>query len=106
MAPGAVQAGLADRTESAYAVAGSLPARSPSKRSPTSAMVLPCNNSFAHKFSPMRWLATCLTSHSVHGVGSVHWLGCTAAMTALVACMARTYSSPLVATDAAAGLMF
>src|SRR5262249_46633795 len=96
MAAGGVHARLAERTDAAYAAAGSSPARAPSSRLPASALGPPCNSPTAHRFSPTRWLVTCLTSHSVHGVEPVHCSGRTAATYACVACIAWAYSSPLV----------
>ena len=53
--------------------AGSAPSRSPSNRSPTSAIVLPPSSGAVQRSSPTTWLTSARTSQSAHGVGSAHW---------------------------------
>ena len=48
---------------------GSSPSKSPSKASPTSAIVLPSTKGWVQRSSPTTWLTNARTSQFVHGVG-------------------------------------
>src|SRR5213593_731455 len=72
---------------------GSSASRSPSNRSPTSAIFLPSRRGAIHRFSETRWFTRTRTSHSVHGVGPFHWSSRTWCTCRPNCSSARRYSS-------------